>query len=237
LRWFYPNCPKCGINIEVEQRRLKEEADRQQKAVLDEIHTHLENARQSVGMKRWRTAKEELTYFQGLGNPPSIQIQKNKQPKITPICSKENFPQQWKEAATLDQSANVIKSQLTRSLVGWTAMIYSGVGVLIGTFLGMTSAWSAVSSLPWYQAIFNILISAIIFAAMGAGVSAAAGALGSFIYANQWSGKQSNTTEHVLAALAPIGLGIAVGTAIMFSVFIIMAVIAVIAFMIWAGGG
>lgn len=237
LRWYYPNCPKCGINIETKRREIKEELERQQRVLLNTINTHLESARQAVAKRFWRTAKQELSYFKGLGNPPAVQLPKTKQTLIVPICSKDDYPQQWNEAYGLNQSANVIKSQLTRSLVGLTALIYAGVGVLIGAFLGLSSAWGSVSRVPWYQAIFTVLISVVIFAIIGAAASAAAGAIGSFIYAYQWSGKQSNTTEHILGAVAPIGLAIGAGIALMLSGFIIIAGVAIIALMIWGGGG
>jgi hypothetical protein len=185
-------------------------------------------------MKRWRRAKESLAYFAGLGVQPSFQ--KDKQPKTIPICGRDR-PQQWNEAYALDQSANTIRSQMTRSIVGWTSLIYGGIGAAGGGFLGLIGMASSFSYRPWYEALFYGLFSTLVMAAIGAGILAISGALGSFVYCYQWAGKNSTTEEYILGALAPVGLALVAGVTAGIGLFVIALIAALFALGSLGSGG
>jgi len=197
LPWHYANCTKCGCNIAEERERQEQLAIESEAALRKDIQRHLAAAGQLLAEKRWRAAQDELAHFEGLGA-------RDQQKAPRPICSRDR--PEWAQAQALDQSVAAVRNSLTKSLVGWTALVYAGLGLIVGAGSGSGDGFFACL---------------LLFPAVAA--------LAAWIYAAKWGGKSGSSEDHVLAALAPIGLvTVGVGVAV---------VLAIVALLSGGGGG
>ena len=207
LRWHYANCSKCGANIEEEhQKQYRKEIEIETQRT-QEIGQRLEKARQYIEQKKWRLAKNELFYFEGLGIygkesnyrgwQKDFSTNTNKPAtRPTPICS-HNQPE-WVYANVLDQDADVIRRQFIKASMIGATLCWIGLSI---------AAWLVIYWINTPKPIkdpvsfLTTLVFGIVAAVLCATVT---GVCGPLLYAALWAGRWPRGIDFVLAMLSPI---------------------------------
>jgi len=206
----YANCPQCGCNIAEERQRQQQLAlemdDRRRQRAMEEaarseqeLRSNLARAELLLAQGTWRSAKDQLAGFEGLGNKRWI--------GSTPVSVSRSHPL-WPQAQAIQRSANVLRKQARRASIMLATWVYGGLGLFF-TFLLMILAGAARGAGDESLSLGGGLAYALLIG----GFFLITGVLGAFVYTETFGGRRSASSDRFIGGtVAPLIVGMVAGS-------------------------